>query len=133
MQAVLQAALKLRDRRDAGRLSDQGLATARGRLLAQLGRLIDNASTLDAADRFAAHLDRECPAAFTCLWDPSVDATNWRAEQAIRPAVVTRTVCGGNRTRRGADTQQFYSDNQDENLATIRMRESPPLALGGRA
>ena len=26
-----------------------------------------------------------------------------------------------------------YSDNQDENLATIRMRESPPLALGGRA
>ena len=27
----------------------------------------------------------------------------------------------------------FYSDNQDENLATIRMRESPPLALGGRA
>ena len=26
----------------------------------------------------------------------------------------------------------LYSDNQDENLATIRMRESPPLALGGR-
>ena len=38
--------------------------------------------------------------------DPSVDATNWRAEQAIRPAVVTRKVCGGNRTRHGADTQQ---------------------------
>ena len=28
---------------------------------------------------------------------------------------------------------RVYSDNQDENLATIRMRESPPLALGGRA
>ena len=28
---------------------------------------------------------------------------------------------------------EVYSDNQDENLATIRMRESPPLALGGRA
>ena len=27
----------------------------------------------------------------------------------------------------------IYSDNQDENLPTIRMRESPPLALGGRA
>ena len=26
---------------------------------------------------------------FAFLWDPSVDATNWRAEHAIRPAVVT--------------------------------------------
>ena len=43
------------------------------------------------------------------LWDPSVDATNWRAEQAIRPAVVTRKVCGGNRTQHGADTQQVLA------------------------
>ena len=35
--------------------------------------------------------------------------TNWRAEQAIRPAVVTRKVCGGNRTRHGADTQQILA------------------------
>jgi transposase len=34
-----------------------------------------------------------------------VDATNWRAEQAIRPAVVNRKVWGGNRTWRGAATQ----------------------------
>ena len=99
VQAVLQAALTLRDRRDAGRVSDQGLATARGRLLAQRGRLIDTSPTLDAADRFAAHLDREFAATFAVLWDPSIDATNWRAEQAIRPAVVTRNVCGGHRTR----------------------------------
>ena len=51
----------------------------------------------------------EFPAIFTFLWDPSVDATNWRAEQAIRPAVVTRKVCGGNRTRKGADTQQVLA------------------------
>jgi len=39
-----------------------------------------------------------------------LDATNWRAEQAIRPAVITRKVCGGgNRTRRGADTQQILA------------------------
>jgi transposase len=31
-----------------------------------------------------------------------VQATNWRAEQAIRPAVVTRKVWGGNRTWAGA-------------------------------
>ena len=43
------------------------------------------------------------------LWDPSLDATTWRAEQAIRPAVVIRKVCGGNRTRHGADTQQVLA------------------------
>ena len=42
--------------------------------------------------------------------DPTIDATNWRAEQALRPAVITRKVCGGgNRTRRGADTQQVLA------------------------
>jgi len=34
-----------------------------------------------------------------------LDATNHRAEQAIRPAVVNRKVCGGNRTERGAQAQ----------------------------
>lgn len=34
-----------------------------------------------------------------------MDATNWQAEQAIRPAVVNRKVWGGNRTWRGAATQ----------------------------
>ena len=106
---VLQAGLALRDRRDAGGLSDHGLATARGRLLAGLSRLIDNPPPLDDAERFAAHLASEFPAIFTFLWDPSVDATNWRAEQAIRPAVVIRKVCGGNRTRKGADTQQVLA------------------------
>ena len=97
------------DQRDAGGLSDHGLATARGRLLARLSRLIDNPSPLDDAERFAAQLAIEFPAIFTFLWDPSVDATNWRAEQAIRSAVVTRKVCGGNRTRKGADTQQVLA------------------------
>ena len=109
VQDTLQAALALRDRRNAGALSDHGLATARGRLLAQISRLIDNPPPLDDAECFAAHLAVEFPALFTFLWDPSVDATNWRAEQAIRPAVVIRKVCGGNRTRKGADTQQVLA------------------------
>ena len=58
---------------------------------------------------FAAHLASEFGAIFTFLWDPSVDATNWRAEQAIPPAVVIRRVGGGNRTRKGADTQQVLA------------------------
>jgi hypothetical protein len=34
---------------------------------------------------------------------------NWRAEQAIRPAVVNRKVSGGNRSDRGAETQQVLA------------------------
>ena len=36
-------------------------------------------------------------------------AFNWRAEQAIRPAVITRKMCGGNRSDRGAETQQVLT------------------------
>jgi transposase len=47
---------------------------------------------------------------FTFLFDPTLDATNWRAEQTLRPAVVTRKMCGGgNRTARGAQTQQVLA------------------------
>ena len=56
--------------------------------------------------RFAAQLRTEWTALFTFLRHPRlVDATNWRAEQAIRPAVVTRKVCGGNRSWQGAAAQ----------------------------
>ena len=109
VQAVLRAGLDLRDRCNAGALSEHGMATARGRLNARLARLIDAPPPLDDAERFAAHLANEFPAVFLFLWDPSLDATNWRAEQAIRPAVVIRKVCGGNRTRHGADTQQVLA------------------------
>jgi transposase len=39
------------------------------------------------------------------LADPAIDATSWRAEQGIRPTTVTRKVCGGNHSERGALTQ----------------------------
>jgi hypothetical protein len=42
-------------------------------------------------------------------FDASIDATNWRAEQALRPAIVTRKVCGGNRSWNGADTHQILA------------------------
>ena len=125
VQAVLQAGLDLRDRCNAGELSEHGTATARGRLIARLGRLVDAPPPLDDAERFATHLANEFPAVFLFLWDPSLDATNWRAEQAIRPAVVIRKVCGGNRTRHGADTQQVLASL----VRTARQRglDLPPL------
>ena len=53
--------------------------------------------------RFAKHLTREADAIFTFLTHDN-DAANWRAEQAIRPAVVNRKTFGGNRTGNGAST-----------------------------
>jgi len=64
---------------------------------------------LPVLQRFAAHLAVELPAVFAFLFDPAVDATNRRAEQALRPAVVTRKVSGGNRSPRGAATQQILA------------------------
>ena len=65
------------------------------------------------------------PAKIIVVDHPSLDATNWRAEQAIRPAVVIRKVCGGNRTRHGADTQQVLASV----VRTARQRnlDLPPL------
>lgn len=56
------------------------------------------------------------------LGDPAIDATNWRAEHAIRQAVVTRKVCGGNRTARGAATQQILASV----LRTVEQRGLDP-------
>ena len=43
------------------------------------------------------------------LRDPSVQVADCRAGQAIRSAVVTRKVCGGDRTRKSAATQQVLA------------------------
>ena len=50
------------------------------------GRVIDAPPPLGAAEGFAAHLDTEFAAGSAFFWDPSVDATNWRAEQAAGTA-----------------------------------------------
>ena len=111
VKAILQAALATRDRHAAGTVSEHGLAVARGHYLEQLGRLLQRPpSRRLAVRRFQRHLIVEFDAIFSFLFDPTLDATNWRAEHALRPAVVTRTMCGGgNRTRRGADSQQVLA------------------------
>ena len=109
VQTVLQQALRVRDRRAAGLISAHGVAVARGHLQARLSTVLDHPTTVPAVRRFAAHLDREWAALFSFLYDPTIDATNWRAEQALRPAVVNRKVSGGNRTWRGAETQHVLA------------------------
>ncbi len=67
--------------------------------------IAERAHPHDANRKLMKHLVNESDALFTFLLHPGVDATNWRGEQAIRPAVVNRKVWGGNRTWRGAGTQ----------------------------
>ena len=59
--------------------------------------------TDQANERLAKHLYKHRDQMFTFLRRSGIDATNWRAEQAIRPAVVNRKVWGGNRTLAGAE------------------------------
>ena len=111
VKAMLQAALTTRDRYLAGTISAHGLAVARGQYLERLGQLLERTPSRHLrVRRFQGHLIVEYDAIFSFLFDPTLDATNWRAEQALRPAVVTRKMCGGgNRTRRGADSQQVLA------------------------
>ena len=107
VQSILEQSLRLRDRYVQGQISVRGLAAARGRLEAGMDRLLDVHYRRPENQRFATHLRREQDALFTFLHCPGLDATNWRAEQAIRPMVVTRKVWGGNRTPAGAKTQSI--------------------------
>ena len=111
VKAILLAALTTRDRYRAGTISAHGLAVARGQYLERLGQLLARTPSRHLhVRRFQGHLIVEYDAIFSFLFDPTLDATNWRAEQALRPAVVTRKMCGGgNRTRQGADSQQVLA------------------------
>jgi transposase len=111
IKAILQAALATRDAYRAGLMSAHGLAIARGHYSERLGRLLERTpSRRLRVRRFQQHLIVEFDAIFSFLFDPTLDATNWRAEQALRPAVVTRKMCGGgNRTARGAQSQQVLA------------------------
>jgi len=53
----------------------------------------------------ARHLRNHFEQWFAFVFDPRIEPTNWKAEQAIRPAVVNRKVWGGNRTAAGARAQ----------------------------
>ncbi|MGH9223633.1 MAG: IS66 family transposase [Acidimicrobiales bacterium] len=96
---LLLAALDARDLDTAGR------AAAVVDIGERFDLLFEQAQPHDASRRLIKHLRHERAALFTFLITDGVDATNWRGEQGIRPAVVNRKVWGGNRSDAGAETQ----------------------------
>jgi transposase len=86
-----------------------GLATDADRLGPQVDTLVGGATRYPPDRRLLNHLASQREHLFAFLRVPGVQATNWRAEQAIRPAVVTGKSWGGNRTRAGADIRQLLT------------------------
>lgn len=107
LSAILHDALSLRALRDSGAITSDALGETIAEFEARIDRLTAKRPTHLANRRLLKHLRRERAALFTFLAQPGVEATNWRAEQAIRPAVANRKVCGGNRTWHAAHTQSI--------------------------
>jgi len=103
---ILQRALRLRDHWLEQPPTPHGRATHAGIVAAEMDRFLAWSPTDNENRKLVKHLRNERDALFTFLRNPSVPASNWWGEQAIRPAVVTRKIWGGNRTRDGAVTQQ---------------------------
>lgn len=91
------------------RMNGDALADAGLSLATELERLADRRFTNEANRRLSGHLLNHAINWFWFLIDPRIDATNYRGEQAIRPAVVNRKVWGGNRTWLGARWQTILT------------------------
>lgn len=106
LKAILSEALELRDRRDAGEISPDQMEPAVAGLEARVAALLARRGHTQENRKLLKHLANETPGLFTFLTHHGVQATNWRAEQALRPGVVNRKVWGGSRTDNGGRTHE---------------------------
>jgi transposase len=105
VKEILQEGLEIRDRRDAGEISARTAARKADKLQERMAALTEPVKTNPDNERFAAHLFRQQSHLFTYLRLEGIDATNYRAEQALKMPIVNRKVWGGNRTEDGAAAQ----------------------------
>lgn len=107
VKALLKEALALRDGRRAGVLTIAETAFESLDLERRMRQLVSRPGKDRQSRRLAGHLSRllEMKQLFLFLRQDDTDATNHKAEQAIRPAVVNRKVWGGNRSWDGAAAQ----------------------------
>lgn len=128
VKEFLSDALGLRDRRDDGVIRPHGLAVARGRLEKRLDRLLQWNLSHPGNRTFQKHLAGHRDEILTFLYDPDIEATNWPAEQAVRPLVVNRKVFGGNRTLAGGHAQEVLGSV----FATLAKRALDTLSFLSR-
>jgi transposase len=103
--ALFTEAIQLRNDCRRGLVSPDEVAARRDEFDDRLLTLVGRPRCVAEHERLAKHLYHHSEQWFGFLTDPTLEATNWQAEQAIRPAVVNRKVYGGNRTAAGAQAQ----------------------------
>ena len=106
---LFQGALRARDQFLEGQLGAAGLEQAHTRYVSQLLDLSGRPRRNEANQTFANHLYNHGEQWLMFLCDPSIPATNHRAEQALKVPIVNRKVWGGNRTEAGAEAQEVTS------------------------
>jgi len=125
LRRILLDGLALRDLRDEEIID----AAEFGLKVAELERRADDLlrmrPTHEPNRRLLSHLRAEREHLFTFLTVPGVQSTNWRAEQALRPAVVNRKSWGGNRSWKGAHTQEIAMSV----IRTARQQHADPVEL----
>lgn len=103
--ALFTEAIHERNRCWRGEMTAAQLQTRRDDFDDRLRALVYRRCEVPEYERLAQHLGDHFAEWFAFVSDAQIEATNWRAEQAIRPAVVNRKVWGGNRTTTGARAQ----------------------------
>jgi transposase len=105
--ALLRKAMALKRRR--GAIGDHGYAVLRGKVHAELDRLLAGTYTDPDNARLARRLRKQREHLLRFLDHDGVDATNNLAEREIRPAVIARKLSAGNRTEAGARTHSVLA------------------------
>lgn len=122
---IIKDALALRDEREQDVIDADEFELRVTDLNERTDKLLAIRPTHEPNRRLLAHLATEREHLFTFLTEPGVQATNWRAEQALRPAIVNRKSWGGNRTPNGARTQQVTMSV----IRTARQQNIDPVEL----
>jgi transposase len=122
---ILKDALALRDEHEQDVIDAEEFGLKVTDLHERTDKLLAMRPRHEPNRRLLAHLATEREHMFTFLTEPGVQATNWRAEQALRPAIVNRKSWGGNRTLKGARTQQITMSV----IRTARQQAIDPVEL----
>jgi len=127
IKRLLKDGLEVRERRNASQLTPAAVEADISGLEQRLDEVLSELEHTHHKGnrRLLKHLAREQNALFTYLREPGVQATNWRAEQAVRPAVVNRKVWGGNRSPAGSHTQEVLTSV----LRTAQQQGHNPLPI----
>jgi len=102
---LLTGSLQLRDRFAEAKANDDRRGRAYEDYVQRLRDLTERPRLNVPNERFAKHLYNHAPSWFLFLVDPTIPATNHRAEQALKTPIVNRKVWGGNRTTAGGEAQ----------------------------